>query len=309
MSHFCVYVLNPEKPETSEETKNLVARKLAFYDENLEVPEYPKSCYCVGYAARAEVREEVERQLGPMDRVREKYWSDIKAACEMEAPSNSDREATKLYREAMDRAEANIHPTWEERIQPRADLAKKLEEAHPRIKEADPECEECKGSGTYGSTRNPNSKWDWWVIGGRWNGHLLPDYDPTKDPRNLEVCWLCHGTGKRNDALGQQTREQDPSYTCNGCDGDGKSVVFPSKYVSPPEGGNVASVSDILANIKKGHDLLPFAFVLPTGEWVERGSMGWWAIVTDAKSDWKEIAQNVLEKYQDHWAIVVDCHI
>jgi len=31
-------------------------------------------------------------------------------------------------------------------------------------------CKECQGTGIAKSTYNPNSKWDWWVIGGRWDG-------------------------------------------------------------------------------------------------------------------------------------------
>ena len=67
--------------------------------------------------------------------------------------------------------------------------------------------------------------WDWYVIGGRWTG-TLDNYDPTKDPKNIEECWVCNGTGKRNDKLGKEARAKDPSYTCNGCDGKGKSVKF-----------------------------------------------------------------------------------
>lgn len=33
---------------------------------------------------------------------------------------------------------------------------------------------------------NPAGLWDWWQIGGRWTGHLYPDYDPAQDPRNQE---------------------------------------------------------------------------------------------------------------------------
>jgi hypothetical protein len=32
-------------------------------------------------------------------------------------------------------------------------------------------CEK-NGDGRYGYRRNPNAKWDWWVIGGRWMGHF-----------------------------------------------------------------------------------------------------------------------------------------
>lgn len=33
-------------------------------------------------------------------------------------------------------------------------------------------CTECNGTGTYIARYNPNAQWDWYVIGGRWNGIL-----------------------------------------------------------------------------------------------------------------------------------------
>ncbi|MGW4222937.1 hypothetical protein ACWEG1_05720 [Streptomyces bauhiniae] len=33
------------------------------------------------------------------------------------------------------------------------------------------------------STYNPASKWDWWVIGGRWTGYFLPTTEAQGDPR------------------------------------------------------------------------------------------------------------------------------
>lgn len=31
-------------------------------------------------------------------------------------------------------------------------------------------CDECHLTGVIESTYNPNSKWDWWIVGGRWDG-------------------------------------------------------------------------------------------------------------------------------------------
>jgi len=64
------------------------------------------------------------------------------------------------------------------------------------------------------------SRWDWWQIGGRFSGKFAPpDYDPHTDPTNSESCWVCRGTGCRDDAIGCEARKADPAYTCNGCCG------------------------------------------------------------------------------------------
>lgn len=84
---------------------------------------------------------------------------------------------------------------------------------------------------------NPLGLWDWWQVGGRYSGRLSK-IDPQRDPRNWEICWLCEGTGKRNDALGRQFRADDPDYGCNGCEQyreitgkPGVAVKWPTSWV------------------------------------------------------------------------------
>ena len=67
-----------------------------------------------------------------------------------------------------------------------------------------------------GASEDQGGFWDWYQIGGRWTG-VLDGYEPDEDPRNVEECFCCGGTGFRNDAIGKQAREREPSYTCNGC--------------------------------------------------------------------------------------------
>lgn len=69
---------------------------------------------------------------------------------------------------------------------------------------------------------NPNKKWDWWQIGGRYSGLFAPNYDPDKDPDNIEYCQLCLGTGKREDMACVNG--------CNGCQGTGRSVKWPTQW-------------------------------------------------------------------------------
>jgi hypothetical protein len=57
-----------------------------------------------------------------------------------------------------------------------------------------------KQKNRYGYWQNPNKKWDWWTIGGRWTGKLLIGYEPAEDKDNYKKCWMCHATGTRPDA-------------------------------------------------------------------------------------------------------------
>lgn len=82
---------------------------------------------------------------------------------------------------------------------------------------------------------NPNSKWDWWMVGGRYSGKFAPEYDPETDPNHKETCWLCRGTGKRADV--------ECENGCNGCKGTGIATTWPTQWTDTP--GNQIRVGDI----------------------------------------------------------------
>lgn len=74
---------------------------------------------------------------------------------------------------------------------------------------------------------NPNAKWDWWSVGGRWTGYFKPNYDPDTDERNQETCFLCKGSGKREDMPEQEK--------CNGCNGTGTRAKWPTQWAKVEE--------------------------------------------------------------------------
>jgi hypothetical protein len=76
------------------------------------------------------------------------------------------------------------------------------------------------------------SRWDYWTIGGRYSGQLVPDYDPREVPENWQSCRLCNGSGKRDDAVGREARRTDPAFTCNGCRGKGRALKDSSEWRS-----------------------------------------------------------------------------
>lgn len=132
------------------------------------------------------------------------------------------------------------------------------------------------GQTYYKSHRNPKSQWDWYVVGGRWDGIWSKE-----KARNDAVIagWL--GGGLPHDK---------------------------SQYENHPE-RNVLAVADWLALPQE--DRTPFAFVTPAGEWIEKGAMGWWATVSNEKNQdaWRAEATTVAERFPDHRIVTVDCHI
>jgi len=289
MSHFTTLVLlqNPNGDIESE-----ISEALAPFDENLEVPEYQADCHCIGQVAFNEATKKAGEKYGTLDDLR------------------------KSFKDKKDKSDE----AWKEHIKPYQEYRDKLIAEHPMKNKPDPTCgfyteqycpdghqigerfedgSGCGGTGKYLTTYNPNSKWDWWTIGGRWQGDLDPDYDSEKDERNWETCWVCEGTGMRNDALGIEHRRQDPDYKCNGCQGKGRKLKW---TLAPHDKGNIKPVSEIL-------DYAPFAIVTPDGCWHEKGNMGWWGIVTDEEDNWPAIAKRILQEHQSCVAVLCDLHI
>ena len=100
--------------------------------------------------------------------------------------------------------------------------------------------------GRIGRWTNPNAKWDWWVVGGRW----------------------------------------DKALECS----SGESV-------------NQARKSDLAKT--------PESFaILHDGEWMQRGEMGWWAVVTDKDPDWDATRKAAFDRIPEgNFVTLVDCHI
>ncbi len=112
------------------------------------------------------------------------------------------------------------------------------------------------------------SRWDWYVIGGRFAGRLVPDYDPAKDPRNLETCSLCGGCGIRRGGLEQFGRGWfDACNGCNGCNGSG----IARKFSNADFEGDIVQVK----LLPKGCPVPAFRAFLRDRHWHESERLGW----------------------------------
>ena len=103
--------------------------------------------------------------------------------------------------------------------------------------------------GCPGYYENPNAKWDWYEVGGRWKNML-----------------------KLKERGGDQARMEE---------------------------------------IENWSGVSTFA-VLLNGEWVERGEMGWWGIVTNEETDdsWESQIKDIKKRVNPTDIItIIDCHI
>lgn len=146
--------------------------------------------------------------------------------------------------------------------------------------------------------------WDWWQVGGRWTA-VWGEYDPAKDPLNIETCITCGGSGMRPDA--QRFERDTPGWIewsggCNGCRGNGTRAKWPSQW--RPYEGDVITVNALLNNppLRRPHTVF-----LPDGSLIARSSResGW----KDAPDDeWQAVVADALEPYRGLRLAVVDYH-
>lgn len=157
----------------------------------------------------------------------------------------------------------------------------------------------------------PGSRWDWWMIGGRWSGYLSPEYDPETDPRNIKDCEYCEATGTTTAAVGAKYPAYLPNVgkQCRQCDGKGRSPTWPTEWVQADE-HNIKPVSEVpWPEIQT----LP-SLVTPDGVWHEavEGGFGMFGAERGPRTpedDWRKQFMALVESNPDAIAVMVDCHV
>lgn len=137
--------------------------------------------------------------------------------------------------------------------------------------------DECDENGEYITTYNPDSKWDWYRIGGRWNGEIVNNV-PASEDNGFNFSVACETFELNSIEIRTLINTKYPNYI----------------YDENPDGMFTA-----------------FSVITPDGEWIEKGKMGSFAIVTDAKekSEWIKGLKSIYNKYEDDYAVLLDCHI
>lgn len=172
---------------------------------------------------------------------------------------------------------------------------------HPLCGKADPDCPYCKGTGVVTRTYNQNRKWDWWRIGGRWDGTVTYNRQSSQNGFNVgkQHETVANNSALVSDLLSNQVSQRptlDPDLA--------KHDYFRVEHEE--------ALAQYEATPAELRDLyVPFALLTPAGEWVERGDMGWFAIVVDEKDrhSWHKSALAIYQKYSNCRIVILDCHI
>lgn len=189
MSHFFTVVILPKDVSISiffsigsipDVVKTEVEKLLAPFNEELEVPKWWAKCYCVGHDAKAEVRKQADKEFGTIDSIRKKFHEDntylYDKQDKLEKELSADRKNKEKGKELIE-LEDKLEKMWVDGLKPREEKERELLFVHPKVNTPRTACEQCAGTGEYETTSNYFAKWDWWRIGGRWDGEIKGEKD------------------------------------------------------------------------------------------------------------------------------------
>jgi hypothetical protein len=185
-------------------------------------------------------------------------------------------------------------------------------------------------NGVWGRETNPNAKWDWWRVGGRWSNFLsLKDGNKADDSQKKDIDF----DGMKQDAANEAEITYDKiaavtddrtwvSWEQSRKDHDSIDdarefynsqpaiIDIKQKFDNPFMDKDVFLKSrEDYIDSKKRSAVTTFA-TLVDGKWAAKGEMGWWACVSGEVADWPTDFQRIIDSVpDDHHLVVVDCHI
>jgi hypothetical protein len=180
---------------------------------------------------------------------------------------------------------------------------------HAENNEPDPETGNCSYQ------ENPNEKWDWWQVGGRWSNALVCKRDTglyrTDQCRvgDLDFESMCSMRVERAVKSWYTAQAEKAKLEAEGNASDGTMEIF---YGIMPG----VTKDEYIAQRSK---FATFA-VLMDGKWYEKGQMGWWGVVSypdgsvgtsaTQSDEWQTKFDEMLQNLDPNkYVTVVDCHI
>lgn len=322
MSHFTVAVITDGVP-----TNEKIEKALAPYQEN-NMGDCPKE-YLEFHSRREEILGEYERytrtmyrgEYGTLYRPDEEMFKKEIAYSERNNYRNWGYDGKKYYTSdytgytAIEIPHKQIYATFEEYLK-----------------------EYCKDEWNeeaqdYGYWENPNAKWDWYEIGGRWAGRL-------KVASDCENC----GVGKKSWGWGNEDPYESTDRYKKVDSARIKELVFPDyqeKYIEAKRFWELKVEKQEPQNDKE-KELIKWDFYKPEyyintykdketyaeceatfstyavidkeGHWCAKGEMGWWGFSSSEENQEVDFIKNYKKNVfdvagEDDYITIVDCHI
>lgn len=276
MSHFTVAVITRKNPYESNAVEDMLER----FDENISVPYY-------AYETKEDFLKKEREQLESFKNTTyAEYLSDTKKYLD-ECRNESHKEYVENFMHYYNVSD-------EELLQKRKVQYKSKDDC-----DLDG-CDYIDEEETVYTTYNPESKWDWYSIGGRWDCLLK-----LKDG-NVANCAKIKDVDFGFDIdYDKESHDEDiiKQYNELMTNGDGWYRKEYLKEIYP-------TIIEYIRSIKQ---FITYAILDPDGNWLEKGEMGWFAVSSatpEDEIDWAKEYPNVINSFNpEYYITIVDCHI
>jgi hypothetical protein len=182
--------------------------------------------------------------------------------------------------------------------------------------------------GKYGYWENPNAKWDWYQIGGRWSG-LLKLKNNAESGEYGKRSWTNKNTiisGNKADSakikdidfsIDKKEYVESLRFWELVVEGDTpknteEKRIIENNFYKPEYYSNRYDNKEEYARLSS--EFSTYAVITPDGIWHSKGEMGWWACGSEtdeeAKAWNKSFKKRFINTADPEWILtVVDCHI
>lgn len=187
-------------------------------------------------------------------------------------------------------------------------------------------------TGKYGHWENPNSKWDWYSVGGRWSDMLTLRNGNTENIAQIKDVFFFHpdsDVAPSIDAI--LNREFDMAAPVNilgvnvpanlASDIQKSITGIEKQWDEALSGKSFYRPEYFLERYKTKEDYVKeslefgtYAVITPDGNWHSKGDMGWFGASSESAEEAKEFQESFYDRFiksanPEHYLIVVDCHI
>lgn len=165
--------------ECTEEGLHKLLDFIESNDYEAEVPEHEEVCYCARNIAERKAREYAEKKLGKTRlQLEDEYEAWRKGRPEfdalvkrMENRNKTKEEDDQVFKDMMDDLSITGN-YWSLTVKRPIALLEKQFLSTYDYSEADPDCDECKGTGKVRTTYSHDGHHNGWRVGGRWCGAI-----------------------------------------------------------------------------------------------------------------------------------------
>lgn len=326
MSHFTVAVITKGMP-----TREAIDKALAPYQEN-NMGDCPRE-YMEFHSYSEEYKDEYENGTDERARLKDGRlvytWSD-----------ELYREISKLEYERFERAKAHTSQRCgkyyvKDLKYVGAEIItisyKELYKTFNEYLEKEIGAEFDEEMQDYGYWENPNAKWDWYQIGGRWAGRLKVDAQNENVRIGEPSIFMKENPYKTDDEYQRVDSARVKDIITNDPDTYKQKLRFWELYIEGQEPQNDEEKDMIKWEFRKKEYFInkygtkekyaelestfsTWAVITKDGEWHEAGTMGWFACSSASSDDEVAFIENYKKVVfdnaeEDDYMTIVDCHI